>query len=344
MKTDTKSRWFQGSRGEASIAEVLERAKKTCQNCHPLTPITCVKTCDIWKLKNELRKLYKKTKSPDFVTNLLNSLKNKRRLKILEILANRQLSLDRIQQKLKELGYYHSLQTIANEYIKILIEVGLVEQQGKKYLSTSFGCKIRELTEKIHNIEDYLPPHSKCYEEKAIKALSESPKTHEELKSLIPAKSLPRVLERLQKAKLVTKDDGNSYVFHFRTKRNVEKEKLSTTEKRVYENIPEEGITTKALANKTNISLRRTYKYLRKLRGKKLAFRRRRPKTYALTTEGTQIARFLENMRTLLTVFKQAWIELKTEPTEITQQIQVPDTPERTKQKPIQIPIRNIHI
>jgi predicted transcriptional regulator len=344
MKTNTKLRWFQSSQEETSIAETLERAKKTCQNCHPLTPITCVKTCDIWKLKNKLRKLYEKTENPDFVPNLLNSLKNNRRLKILEMLADRQISLETIQQKLKELGYYHSLQTIANEYINPLIEVGLVEQQGKNYLPTSFGCKIKELTEKIHKIEDYLPPHSKCYEEKTIKALAESPKTHEELKPLIPAKSLPRVLERLQKAKLAKKDNRNSYIFHFRTKRNIKKEKLSTTEKRVYKNIPEEGITTKALVNKTNISLRRTYKYLRKLRGKKLAFRRRRPKTYTLTTEGTQIARFLENIHTLLTVFKQAWIELKTEPTEKTQQIQVPDTSERTKQKPIQIPIRNIHI
>jgi len=320
---------------------MLERGKETCEYCRPLTPITCVTTCNIWKLKNELRKLYEKTKNPDFMTKMLNVLKNKRRLQILEILSNGRYSMVRLQQKLKKLGYYHSRRTIAKEYVNPLIEVGPVEKNNNKYHTTLFGCKLNELIKDFQDIGDLMPPHSECYEEKAIKALSESPKTCEELKFVIPAESLSRVLKRLQEANLITKDNENSHIFYFKTKRNPKHEKLSPTEKRVYEDIPQEGITAKKLANKTNISLRRTYKYLRKLRGKKLAFKRKCPKTYALTRGGRQIAKLLGKIHVLLIEFEQASAEFTTQPLETIQQIPMPGIAKNRREKPLQIVVKS---
>jgi len=323
----SRSSPLQATQRKTSIAEVLKEAKETCKDCHPSTPMICVTRCNIWKLKNEIRKLDRKMKNPNFATNLLNTLKNKRRLQILETLSNEQYSTVRLQQKLKKLGYYHSQRTISEEYVNPLIEVGLVQENHGKYYTTVFGSKINELMKDLNDIEQLLPPHSECYEEEIVKALFESSKTYEELKILIPAESLSRVLKRLHVAKLITKNDENNYVFYFKTKRNSQQEKLSPTEKRVYRNIPEEGITAKELASKTNISLRRTYKYLRKLRGKKLTFKRKRPKTYALTKEGTQIARLLEEMHILLIEFGQASAKSTTKPLELIQQIPVPDIP-----------------
>jgi len=337
MKTKLHLGAIQAVQVKPSLADMLERGKETCEYCRPLTPITCVTTCNIWKLKNELRKLYEKTKNPNFMTRMLNVLKNKRRLQILETLSNGRYSLVILQQKLKKLGYYHSRRTIAEEYVNPLIEVGLVEENHNKYHTTLFGCKLNELIKDFQDIGDLLPPHSECYEEKAIKALFKGPKTYEELKIVIRAESLPRILKRLQEANLITKDKENSYVFYFKTKRNLRQEKFSPTEKRVYEDIPEEGITSQKLADKTSISLRRIYKYLRKLRGKKLAFKRKRPKTYTLTKEGTQIAKLLEKIHALLIEFAQASAEFTPKPLEVIQQAPVPDIPKNRREKPLQI-------
>jgi predicted transcriptional regulator len=44
------------------------------------------------------------------------------------------------------------------------------------------------------------------------------------------------------------------------------------------------------------INLRRVYKYLRNLRGKKLVFRRNVPASYQLTEKGKTVAQFLEKV------------------------------------------------
>jgi sugar-specific transcriptional regulator TrmB len=103
----------------------------------------------------------------------------------------------------------------------------------------------------------------------------------------------------LQKAKLIETTKENDYIFYFQTKRDSNSTKFSPTERRVYENIPTEGFPARKLAEKTSISLRRTYKYLRRLKGKKLVFVRKRPKSYAVTAEGLEIARMLKEIRNL---------------------------------------------
>ncbi len=285
---------------QTSLADIVEKWEEKCKNCHPLTPLACVTNCKIWKQKNELRRLCEKIKNPDYVTELLNVLKNKRRFQILKILSEGRHPIAQIQQELKKLGYYHSRRTIVNEYITPLIEVGLVEEnQANQYYLTLFGCQLNDPTKKF-DIGDVLPPHSECYEENSLSLLTRKPQTTENLKTIIPPKSITRILKRLQKSGLIEASKENNYVFFFRTKRNPNNAKFSPTERRIYENIPAEGISARKLAEKTEISLRRTYKYLRRLKGKKLVFTRTRPKSYGLTAKGFQVAMFLKRMRDLV--------------------------------------------
>lgn len=309
---------------QASIEDILETIKETCEYCRPSTPIMCVK-CNIWKQKKKLRELHEKIRESNFVNNLLNTLKNRRRLQLLEILSKGRYSVVRLQRELKNLGYYHSQGTIAQEYITPLIETGLVEEDQNRYQATLFGLQLNGLIQASRAIIEQLPPHSKCYEEKVIESLSRSPKTHNEIKTTIDTKSVSRILKRLQESDLITKDKQDSYIFHFKTKRDPKKEKLSPTEKRVYQNIPEEGIAVQTLADKTNISIRRTYKYLRRLRGKKLAFKRRRPKKYRLTEQGMKIAELLEKIQALLIEFIQALQQFSKKPYQLTEEKMVPD-------------------
>jgi predicted transcriptional regulator len=122
------------------------------------------------------------------------------------------------------------------------------------------------------------------------------PKTFEDFECMIPSKSVSRVLERLRKSEFLIADKENDYIFFFRTKRDSNKAEFSSTEKRVYENITIDGIPARKLAEKTGVSIRRVYKYLRRLKGKKLVFARKRPKRYSLTEKGYRVTEFLNGV------------------------------------------------
>jgi predicted transcriptional regulator len=278
---------------------MLSILRKTCENCNPLTPITCVATCKTWRLKNQFRKLHEKTKNPDYMTRLLNTLKNKRRLQLLQMLSRERFSTVRLQQKLREHGFNHSRQTIVEMYLNPLLETGLVDESQNLLSATVFGSKLGELVKGLNDLGDVLPPHSECHEETTLDFLLEGPKTYEDLRTVVAPKSVARVLKRLQRAGLTETNSEKYYVFLFRTKRDSEKSELSSTEKRVYLQIPDGGVCARKLAARTGISLRRAYKYLRRLKGKKLVFARKNPISYTLTAKGVQIAITLEALRSL---------------------------------------------
>ena len=288
-----------GADKQTSLADLLGAIQKSCQNCKSLTPITCISGCKTWKLKNQLRKLHEKTSNPDFMTNLLNTLKNKRRLQLLEIISKKYHSTAQLQQELQKLGFNHSQQTIIQEYVNPLIAVGLADEYQNLYYATLFGHKVSDLAKDFHDLEDTLSPHSECYEETALGTLAKGPRTYEELKQIIPGKSVARVISRLQKAALAETRTEKDYIFFFKTKRDPDGSRFSPTENRVYERIPKEGISARKLAREAGISLRRTYKYLRRLKGKKLVFTRKRPAYYTITARGLQIGTMLEDMRNL---------------------------------------------
>jgi len=286
---------------QASFADLLKTIEKTCQNCKPITPITCISGCKTWKFKNQLRKLHEKTKKPDFMTNLLNTLKNKRRVQLLEVISKENHSIRQLQQELRKIGFNHSQQTVVEEYINPLIGVGLLDEYQNLYYATLFGHKISDLMRDFHDLDDILSPHSECYEEITLHVLMKGARTYEKLKEIIPEKSVSRVLSRLQKAALAETSVEKDYIFFFTTKRNPNGSDFSPTERRVYEGIPREGISARKLAREAGISLRRTYKYLRRLKGKKLVFVRRRPASYSITSKGAEIGTMLEAVHNLAT-------------------------------------------
>ena len=301
-----KTRRAQHTRNEteeqSKLAETLKVFEK-CGNCSPLTPLKCVNECNVWKLKNEYRKLYETMANPTYMTKLLNALKNKRRRRILKIIWKRRYSIGELQRELKKLGYRHSQMTIVQEYVTPLIDVGVASETQGRYDVTTFGLKLNELMEGNLDSDDFesiLPSYSKCYEEIILNSLLIGPKNFEDMKNFVLAKSVPRVLGRLRKAGFIEATKGRDYVFFFKSNRDSGKEKFSPTERKVYESVSVDGISAKELAEKSRISLRRTYRYIRRLKGKRLVFARKRMKSYVLTSEGLRVATGLEKLSDLV--------------------------------------------
>jgi len=111
METENISSPLEKAEELSNLAEMLKKWEDACKDCNPLTPLTCITACNVWKSKNEFRQLYEKMKNPAFMVNLLNSLKNKRRTKILKIISKGRCSIGRLQQELKKLGFNHSKKT-----------------------------------------------------------------------------------------------------------------------------------------------------------------------------------------------------------------------------------------
>lgn len=72
-----------------------------------------------------------------------------------------------------------------------------------------------------------------------------SPKTFKDLSPLASANAVTRILKRLKNSCLVETPEERNYVFLFKTKRKPEKENLSAAERKIYEAIPDAGISKK---------------------------------------------------------------------------------------------------
>ncbi|MCW4010964.1 MAG: hypothetical protein NWF05_10150 [Candidatus Bathyarchaeota archaeon] len=285
---------------DKGMTEILRSLDRECKECSPVSPLECISNCNVWRLRNELRILCETMENPQFMKDLLNVLKNDTRIAILQITAKGRYSVGKLQQELKKTGYLHSQDTLLEEYLRPLLNVGLIAESHDQFYATTFGGRLTDLIENLPEFTDVLPSHSECYEETILKALQEGPKTFEDTKGFIPPKIISRILKRLKTAGLIKTPQERDYIFFFRSKRDQSKETLTATETRVYGNIPEEGISAKKLAQKTELSLRRTYKYLRGLKGKKLVFTRKTPKTYSLTEKGERLAWLLNELQKIV--------------------------------------------
>jgi predicted transcriptional regulator len=281
------------------LSELLKALDAECRNCAPLNPLECVR-CKVWKLKNELRRLRETMDNPNFIKDLFNVLKNETRLHILNAIVKGRYSVSQLQQELKKAGYMHSQDTINAEYLRPLMDVGLAAEARDEYYATMFGGRLTELLGDFPEFVDVLPAHSECYEETLLSALLAEPKTFQDVETLIPAKIASRVLKRLKTGGLIETPDERDYVFFFKSKRDPNKETFSETERKVYDTIPEDGISAQKLAEKAALSIRRIYKYLRGLKGKKLVFTRKTPKAYGLTIKGEKLASLLQGLQALV--------------------------------------------
>ena len=278
----------------------LDTLDAECRNCAPLSPLECITRCQVYKLKNELRKLRENMENSNYIKELFNALKNETRIHILKAIRNGRYSVSQLQQELKKMGHSHSQDTIHKEYLQPLIDVGLVIESQDEYCATTFGGRLTPLLGIFPEFAEMLPAHSECYEETLLRALQSGPKTFEEIENLIPLKIVSRVLKRLRSVGLIVTPEEREYVFFFKSKRDPNKEIFTVTEQKIYEKLSYEGISVRKLAQETGLSIRRTYKYLRGLKGKKLVFIRRTPKTYSLTCKGEMLASVLNELQQIV--------------------------------------------
>ena len=288
------------SEKDHALTEMMKTISAECQKCAPSSPLNCITRCNVWKLKNELRMLRGAMDTPNFIKSLLNVLKNNTRLHILRAIVKRRYSVSKLQEQLKKAGFTHSQETINEEYLLPLVSVGLAAENQEQYYATMFGGRLSDLLEEFPDFVEILPAHSECYEETALDTLLAGPKTFEEMETCLSPRIASRILKRLKAVGLIEAPEDRDYVFFFQSKRDPGKETLAETENKVYWNIVNDGISAKKLADKTGISLRRTYKYLRGLKGKKLVFTRRTPKVYSLTPKGEKLASLLRNLQCLV--------------------------------------------
>lgn len=282
------------------LAGMLRSLNAECRNCAPITPLECISRCQVYKLKNELRKLRETMDNPNYIKELFNVLKNETRLHILQAIVNGRYSVSQLQQELKKTGHSHSQDTISEEYLRPLMAVGLATEARDEYYATTFGGRLTELLGNFPEFVEMLPAHSECYEETILQSLLSGPKTFEAIEALISPKSASRILKRLRSAGLIETPMERDYIFFFKSKRDPNKENFTLTERRIYDAIPNEGISAGKLAKETGLSIRRNYKYLRGLKGKKLVFIRKTPKAYGLTCKGEKLASVLQELQQIV--------------------------------------------
>ncbi|NIR86696.1 hypothetical protein GWO13_03660 [Candidatus Bathyarchaeota archaeon] len=298
LEIDSRQWLSKIANNSAELAEIIKEADNICRYCEPGSPMICIEQCEIWRAKNELLEMNGMLCRKDHIYNVLNAVKNDRRQKVIEALSKRARGIKGLQEYLKGKGYYHSQRTIASEYVEPLVKVGLVKKDGDRHRLTLYGQKFCDVLNRF-NVENPLPPHSRCYEEMLLKKLKDGPKSYADLAKSVARKSLSRSVKRLTENGLVIKSRSPEYVFYFRTKK-VPRKAFSPTEKKVYEAIAEVGISARQLSKKVGINLRRTYKYLRRLRKRRLVFTRKKPRTYELTPSGVELANFLEETANLV--------------------------------------------
>ena len=269
---------------------------EVCENCRPLSPMMCVELCQIWRLKREYRDPFLLVKKPS-LPELFNRMKNSRRLKIMESLIEKPLSLKDIRDGLKEKSYYHSLSTLRDSYITPLEDADFIQNEDDLYKITSKGKIISNIL--INSEIAKLPLHSKGYEEKILNALLSGPKPYNELTKIVPNGSLHRSLKRLQHKNFIVNSSFPSRVFYFASKRRPTR-RLSPTEMKIFKALPKEGISGRDLTEKVGISVRRVYKYLKRLRYKRHVEKVKKTAIYKVTDAGKRLAQSLNTAYTLI--------------------------------------------
>ena len=198
------------------VVGMLKTLDSECINCAPISPLQCINRCQVYKLKNELRKLRETMDNPNYVKELFNVLKNETRFHILQAIVNGRYSVSQLQQELKTTGHSHSQDTISEEYLGPLMAVGLATEARDEYYATSFGGRLTELLGVFPEFVEVLPAHSECYEEMLLQSLLDGPKTFEEIETFISPKIASRILKRLRSVGLIETPTERDYIFFFK--------------------------------------------------------------------------------------------------------------------------------
>lgn len=227
------------------------------------------------------------------IVRSLNAIKNKRRVSILQLLQKEPHTDREIQDGLSSIGHKHSLTTV-RRYLKPLLEAELVGHSHGEYRTTTRGSKVLEIIEDANFLHRF-PSNSSCREELSLIAIKKRYRTFEELAKVVGRSLLPRTLNRLQREGLIQSNHPKDRVKFYRVKVRLRGE-ASPTERRVFHALTEDGISVRDLSKAVGITVRRTYKYLARLKKKGLAFQRTLTVTYTLTSTGRIVADFIEEV------------------------------------------------
>lgn len=102
----------------SSLSEAIKQAENRCKDCTTSSPMVCVERCDVWQVKNEIFSVRNIAGEKGHGRRLLNTLKNPRRIKILDALCEQPCALKGLQNYLRQEGFVHSQSTIAVAYRK----------------------------------------------------------------------------------------------------------------------------------------------------------------------------------------------------------------------------------
>ncbi|MEM3045767.1 MAG: hypothetical protein QW057_01635 [Candidatus Bathyarchaeia archaeon] len=229
---------------------------------------------------------------------LFNIIKNRRRIALLEILAQCSRSLTELRREMRRLGFDHSQTTIFG-YLVPLLETGLVQPAAGRYVVTTRGLTVMEV---LAGGESgfALPENSNCDEELLLVALKASEAGCEKLLGPKPAGDFGRTVRRLENIGFLHREKSASRALYRRRPTAEPSDELSATEKRLYDLIPEEGATVHDLSQRGSISVRRTFKYLRTLREKGLIQAEKPSAKLALTPKGKEYADLLVTLAKVL--------------------------------------------
>ena len=246
--------------------------------------------------------------NPGYLKYIFNALKNETRLYILRTLVNGTYSLGQLQLELKKSMCSHSQGALSEEYLHPLTSLGVVSESRGEYRLTMFGSRLTKNLSGFTEFAQSLPTNSEGCEEEVLEHLLSGPKTFKEVEAVILQRNVSRTLKRLRSTRLIKTPTEREYIFFFKTKRDPNGEDLTATERKIHAALVPEGISAGKLASQAGFSLRVTYKCLKRLRGKKLVFLRRTPKTYSLTDRGEKLAAVLNELQIIV---DEAWVSLQ---------------------------------
>jgi predicted transcriptional regulator len=171
-----------------------------------------------------------------------------------------------------------------------------------------FGGRVAELLEAVPKFAQMLPANSECHEEILLQSLLCGSKTFEDVEAAITPNCTSRTLKRLRLTGLIETPVERDYVFYFKTIRNLNQETTTDSQRKIYGVLRDEGSSAGQLAKDSGLSLRRTYRCIKGLKGKKLIFLRRTPKLYALTSKGEALSLVLRELKQIV---EDTWISSK---------------------------------
>jgi DNA-binding HxlR family transcriptional regulator len=290
------------------LAGTLKSLEAECRSCTPTSPLECITRCQVYKVKNELRRLRETMDNPNFIRELFNALKNEARFVLLQEIAKGRCTVNQLCLVLRNAGCNCSPQSLREEYLQPLIRAGLAAEVRDEYCTTMFGGRVAELLKAIPKFVQMLPANSEGHEEILLQSLLFGPKTFEDVEAAIPPNCTSRTLKRLRLAGLIETPTERDYVFYFKTIRKLNQETTNDSQQKIYGSLRDEGSSAGQLAKDSGLSLRRTYMCIRGLKGKKLIFLRRTPKLYTLTSKGEALALVL---RELEQIVEDTWISSK---------------------------------